>query len=128
MHGSEVILCIKKQDGWKDERPRSNMSFQLLLSWGHNEKRHFCMKVGSILCGSTCSEWLHLVYSKYDRLYLAYPSKTTKVVNNAFRVRDTIHLLVFLPYVTNNNFCDFLFALLDTKLFKKRSLPYQVQS
>ena len=27
-----------------------------------------CMKVGSLLYENTCSEWLHVVYSKYGRL------------------------------------------------------------
>ena len=34
VHGSKVMLCIKKHDertgGWTDEQPRSNMSLQLL--------------------------------------------------------------------------------------------------
>ena len=49
MHGSEVMLCIKKRngrlhgrtDGRTDarmhKRPRSNMPLQLLRSWGHKE-------------------------------------------------------------------------------------------
>ena len=44
VHGSEVMLCIKKRngrtrahtDGRTHEPPRSNMPLQLLLSWGHN--------------------------------------------------------------------------------------------
>ena len=35
MHVSKVMLCIKKRDDRKDERPRSNMPLQLLQSWGH---------------------------------------------------------------------------------------------
>ena len=44
MHGSEVMLCIKKRNGRTHGRtdgrmhkcPRSNMPLQLLRSWGHN--------------------------------------------------------------------------------------------
>ena len=31
MHSSKVMKCIKKHDG----RPRSNIPFKLLRSWGH---------------------------------------------------------------------------------------------
>ena len=31
------------------------------------------MKVGSFLYGSTCSEWLHLVHSKYDGFGVGIP-------------------------------------------------------
>ena len=37
MHGSTVMLCIKKRDERTGERPRSNMPLQLLWSWGHNK-------------------------------------------------------------------------------------------
>ena len=37
MHGSTVILCIKKPDERTDERPRSNMPLQLLRSWNFFE-------------------------------------------------------------------------------------------
>ena len=41
MHGSEVMLCIKKRNGRTDtcthKRPRSNIPLQLLQSWGHND-------------------------------------------------------------------------------------------
>ena len=45
IHGSEVMLCIKKRDertggrteGRTDEQPRSNMPSQLLWSWGHKK-------------------------------------------------------------------------------------------
>ena len=35
MHGSKVMLCIKKRDERTDERPRSNMPLQLLRSLWH---------------------------------------------------------------------------------------------
>ena len=37
-------------------------------TWLCNEKWRVCMKVGSLLYENTCSEWLHVVYSKFDRL------------------------------------------------------------
>ena len=39
-----------------------------ILSLLSNEAWHVCLKVGSVLYEGTCPEWLHLVYSKYDRL------------------------------------------------------------
>ena len=41
IHGSKVMLCIKKAwrtDGWMDEQPRSNMPLQLLWGWEHNQQ------------------------------------------------------------------------------------------
>ena len=46
MHSSEVMLCVKQRagrtQGQTHKCPRSNMSLQLLRSWGHNDNaRHF---------------------------------------------------------------------------------------
>ena len=41
MHGSEIMLCIKKRNGRTHgrthERTRSNMPLQILRSWGHKK-------------------------------------------------------------------------------------------
>ena len=51
----------------------SNSVFSVFIGVGKiqhptNEKWRVCMKVGSLLYENTCSEWLHVVYSKYDKL------------------------------------------------------------
>ena len=56
-------------------------------TWLSNEKWHVCMKVGSLLYENTCSEWLHVVYSKYERLELADPSSLTIVAISSPRVK-----------------------------------------
>ena len=67
------------------------------------------MKVGSLLYENTCSEWLHVVYCKYDRL-LSWqtPPSATIVAKGKIRVKTKLYqynkLLTFeVPITTAAN-------------------------
>ena len=60
------------------------------------------MKVGSVLYGSTCSEWLHLVYSKYNRFRVGIPlQKDNSRVKRILEELCLIDLKSHYDYVTD---------------------------
>ena len=69
IHGSEVIVCIKKRDERTDgrtdrrtdEQPRSNMPLQLLWSWGH-KKGHNSAKILQIFTNMELDLYFTMIY------------------------------------------------------------------